>query len=149
MTVIAFDSRLRPPGRWQTCELDQLAGTFAGMVADGQAGGWEIAVTETGDPQFYLLGPAPGEECILCISRLGRTYLLEDGGGRFVFKHVRLERIATEAVGFLRKQRTRLVARILLLWCALRHALEEKVEPLLVEGEDLLTHFAPQLVALA
>ena len=45
-------------------------------------GGWDVGVTEIGDPQFYLLGPPPHEECILCISRLGRVYVLEDGAGQ-------------------------------------------------------------------
>jgi hypothetical protein len=35
------------------------------------------------------------------------------------------------------------------LWCAIRSTLQEKVEPLLVEGEELFVQFVPQLAAFA
>jgi hypothetical protein len=150
MTVIAFEANFpRRDGFWRTRELNQLAGRFAATVAGGEAGGWEVAATEIGDPQFYLLGPPPDEDCMLCISRLGRVYLLEDGSGRFLSQRASLERLFVDAIAFLKDKRTRLVARAMLLWCALRHAFEERVEPLLIEGEEMLTHFAPQFGALA
>jgi hypothetical protein len=149
MTVIAFESRPQRDGNWRACELDLLMRSFAGAVARGQAGGWDIGSTEIGDPQFYLLGPAPDEECILCISRVGRAYLLQDGEGRVLSEHAHVSRVVDAATALLRKGRPSLVARTLLLGCSLRHAFEERVEPMLVEGEELLTHFAPQLVALA
>jgi hypothetical protein len=42
-----------------------------------------------------------------------------------------------------------LVARLVLLSFTVRHAIEEKVEPLLIEGEELLVHVAPQLAVFA
>jgi hypothetical protein len=41
------------------------------------------------------------------------------------------------------------MVRTITLWCAARNAFHEKFEPLLVEGEELLVQFAPQLAALA
>ena len=43
----------------------------------------------------------------------------------------------------------RILAQIVVAWGVLRQAVEEKVEPLLLEGEELLAHLAPQLAALA
>jgi hypothetical protein len=150
MKVIAFKPRpCQQDGSWRTCELNQLAGSFAASVARGEASGWETGTTEIGDPQFYLLGASPDDECILCVSRLGRIYVLEDGGGRVLLEGASLEWLAAEAIAFLKKKRTRMMARALPLWLALRHAFEEKIEPMLVEGEELLTHFAPQFAAIA
>ena len=51
-------------------------GACAVHIPGGQASGWELGETERGDPQLYLLGPAPEHDCILSISRLGRLYIL-------------------------------------------------------------------------
>ena len=42
----------------------------ADAIAAGEASGWEVGVTENGDPQVYLIGPPPDHDCILCISRV-------------------------------------------------------------------------------
>jgi hypothetical protein len=42
-----------------------------------------------------------------------------------------------------------LMVRVITLWCAVRNTIQEKVEPLLVEGEELFVQFVPQLAALA
>ena len=68
-------------------------------LGSGQPGGWDVGVTEIGDPQFYLLGPPPHDECILCISRLGRVYVLEDGAGTLLFEHNSLVVLAEQAQG--------------------------------------------------
>ena len=150
MTVIAFAPRHdQAAAGWRTCELDRLAGTFAGELDRGDASGWDTGTTETGDPQFYLLGPPPEHDCILCVSRLGKLYVLEDGAGHLVFENADFELIARQAKALLKAGKARLLAQVLLAWGALRHAFEEKVEPLLVEGEEMLTHVAPQLVAMA
>jgi hypothetical protein len=150
MTVIAFaQKKAQASGAWRASELDQLVGSFAAELAGAEAASWAAGATETGDPQFYLLGPPPDEECILCVSRLGRTYVLEDGAGRILFEHVSFELLADQAKAFLRGKRAALWAQVTVLWGAMRQALEEKIEPILAEGEDVLMHFAPQLAALA
>jgi hypothetical protein len=57
--------------------------------------------------------------------------------------------LAEQARNALRKSRAQIVARVTLLWCALRELFEERIEPIVGESEDLLTHFVPQLAALA
>jgi hypothetical protein len=101
-----------------------------------------------GDPQFYLLGP-PHDECILCISRLGRLYVLEDGHGQLLFEHNSLLALAEQARVVLQKKKTQIVARVALVWCAVRETIEEKLDAVVVEGEELLAHCVPQLAALA
>lgn len=149
MNVIAFpDQQPAQAGTWQASELNQIVESVAPAIAKGKASGWQTAATEMGDPQFYLFGPPPDQECVLCISRLGRLYVLEDGAGRVLLEHVSLLVLAEQAKTFLRSKRARLVARIALFWCGIRHTFEERVEPMLAETEEVLTHFAPQLVAL-
>jgi hypothetical protein len=41
------------------------------------------------------------------------------------------------------------MVRAITLWCAIRNTIHEKVDPLLVEGEELLVQFVPQLAAFA
>jgi hypothetical protein len=77
----------------------------------GGARRWDVGITEIGDPQFYLLGP-PHDECILCISRLGRMYVLEDGHGQLLFEHNSLLVLAEQARVVLQKKKTQIVARV-------------------------------------
>jgi hypothetical protein len=35
------------------------------------------------------------------------------------------------------------------LWCAIRNAIHEEVEPLLLDGEELFVQLVPQLAAFA
>jgi hypothetical protein len=42
-----------------------------------------------------------------------------------------------------------LMVRATTLWCAIRNTIQEKVEPLLAEGEELFVQFVPQLAAFA
>ncbi len=103
MNVIAFAPRsLQQDGTWQASELSAMQSTFAAELANGEASGWHAAATEVGDPQFYLLGPPPDEDCILAISRIGRLYILEDGAGQVVYEHINLERLTEQAKAFLR-----------------------------------------------
>lgn len=150
MTVITFAPKEdHAGGGWRACELDRFVATFAGELHRGAAGGWDTGATELGDPQFYLLGPSPDHDCILCVSRLGRFYVLEDGAGHLVFENADFDLLIRQAKSLLRAGKARLLAQIVLAWGALRQAFEEKVEPLLVEGEEMLTHVAPQLGAIA
>jgi hypothetical protein len=143
MTVIAF-----PPRRagWRPAELERLT-TLAPRRAG--AGGWEVGATDLGDPQFYLLGPPPEAECLVCISRLGRLYVLEDGSGRVLSEHDSLMLLAEQARVLLKRKKAQLLARIAVLWCALRELVEEKLEPIVGESEELLVHVVPPLAALA
>jgi hypothetical protein len=143
MTIVNFPGR---PGStmqgvavqgWQTAEIQRLMNACAPYIPTGEAGGWDFGATECGDPQMYLLGPAPEHDCILSISRLGRLYILEDGQGRILFEQGNLVPLAEGAI----------VARLAIAWCAMREFLEEKVEPVMAEPLELLTHVAPQLAA--
>jgi hypothetical protein len=84
---------------------------------------------------------------MLCFSRLGRLYVLEDGAGRVLAESCNLRLVAERARMW--RQRPRIMAPLVLLWCGLRQLLEDRIEPLLIESEELLTHLFPQLVALA
>jgi len=150
MNVLAFaPKQFRQDGTWQSSELEQIRATFAPELATGEASGWQAGSTETADPQFYLLGPAPEEDCVLCVSRLGRLYVLEDGAGHVLFEHTKLDRLVQEARAFLTQRKARLIARATLLWVTAREIFEEKLEPFLAEGEEFLLHVAPQLAAIA
>jgi hypothetical protein len=150
MTVIAFAPKEEHAGGgWRACELDRFVETFGGEFHRGAASGWETGTTELGDPQFYLLGPSPDHDCILCVSRLGRLYVLEDGAGHLMFENADFELLIRQAKSLCKAGKARLLAQIVLAWSALRAAFEEKVEPLLVEGEEMLTLVAPQLTAIA
>jgi hypothetical protein len=150
MTVIMFPPKVPRDGNpWPAAELKEIVETLAPHLSHGEAGGWDVGTTEIGDPQFYLLGSPPHDECILCISRLGRVYVLEDGAGQVLFEHNSLLVLAEQARSVLRKKRAQIVARVTLLWCAVRELFEEKIEPIVGESEELLTHFVPQLAAFA
>ena len=149
MTVVAFKPRLPGEGPWRAAELKQIVDGLAAPLNDGDAGGWDVGVTEVGDPQFYLLGRPPQDECLLCISRLGRLYVLEDGRGRVLFEHNSLLVLAEQARTVLRKKKSQIAARLALVWCAIRQAFEEKLDAVAIEGEELLTHVVPQLGVLA
>ena len=149
MTVIAFQPKvLQLDGPWRTGELNTIVERLAPESSRGSARRWDVGITEIGDPQFYLLGQ-PHDECILCISRLGRMYVLEDGHGQVLFEHNSLLALAEQARVVLQKKKTQIVARVALVWCAVRETIEEKLDAMVVEGEELLVHCVPQLAALA
>lgn len=150
MTVVPFPAkRQREAGSWCPVELNQLVASLTPNLECGEASGWEVDVTEAGDPQFYLLGPAPDHDCILCVSRLGSLYVLEDGGGQVMFEHDSLLALAETAKAALRTGKMRFIARVALIWCGVREACHEKFEAMLGESEELLIHWAPQLAGLA
>jgi hypothetical protein len=148
MTVIAFPAR-RESGSWRPAELNQVVASVAGSLESGEADGWDIGVTERGDPQLYLLGPAPDHECILCVSRLGSIYVLENGTGKVLFEHGSVLALAEAVQAVLRNKKAELVARAALAWFVIREVFAEKIEAMLGESEELLVHVAPQLAALA
>jgi hypothetical protein len=134
---------------WQSAELQQFLAVSSGAIAAGEASGWDVGVTERGDPQVFLVGPPPDYDCILSISRLGRLYVIEDGAGRVLFEHDNPMLLAEQAAAALRRRKSAIIARVAVAWCVLREAFEEKTEEIMAEPIELLTHIAPQLAALA
>jgi hypothetical protein len=88
-------------------------------------------------------------ECILSISRLGETYVIEVGAGRVLCEQHSAAKLAEQAAAALRRRKAALMARVAVAWCALREVFEEKTEAMIAEPMDILTHVAPQLAALA
>jgi hypothetical protein len=150
MTVLKFPGAMAQfPDGWQSVEMQQFLAVSAKAISSGEASAWEVGATEQGDPQLFLLGPAPDCECILSISRLGRVYVVEDGYGRVLFEHDNPMLLAEHASAALRRGKASLIARVTVAWVALREAVEEKTEAMMAEPLELLTHIAPQLAALA
>ena len=117
-------------------------------LSRAEQGGADFAIgaTERGDPQFYLLGPAPDRDCVLCVSRLAHTYVIEDGEGRLIGETPALDSFAIAAAA-PRAQRRSFVARVTAAWITVRLTIEERLEPILEESEELLVRFAPQVAA--
>ena len=147
MSVVAFE-RKQNTGEWSEKEISTIVAALGAAIAPGTGREWEAGMTETGDAQFYLLGPLPDQACELCISRIGRRYILEDGMGRLLFEHRNLDLVALHAKAAV-PSTSWLMVRAITLWCAIRNTLHEKVEPWLVEGEELFVQFVPQLAAFA
>ena len=149
MNVVKFPPvATRASEGWQLAELQQFLAGSSGAIAAGQASGWDVGVTERGDPQVFLVGPPPDYDCILSISRLGRLYVIEDGAGRVLFEHDNPMLLTEQATAALRRRKTVIIARVAVAWCALREAFEEKTEAITSEPIELLSHIAPQLAAL-
>jgi hypothetical protein len=140
---------MRATGGWQSAELQQFLAVSSSAIAAGEASGWDVGVTERGDPQVFLVGPPPDYDCILSISRVGRLYIIEDGAGRVLFEHDDPMLLTEQATAALRRRKTAIIARISVAWCALREAFEEKTEAITAEPIELLAHIAPHLAALA
>jgi hypothetical protein len=150
MTVIRFPIHPRTPmGDWDPADQQAIAGLCGPYLTAGEISGCESGVTECGDPQLYLIGPAPEHDCILCISRLGRRYLLEDGCGQILGEYQRIAELVERARSTLAQKRHSIAVRALGAWYAAREFFEEKLEPLLAEPAELLSHVAPQLAAFA
>ena len=147
MSVVAFE-RKQDAGGWSERELAKLVTALNAALAPATGREWETGMTEAGDAQFYLLGPRPDQACELCVSRIGARYILEDGSGRLLFEHRNLDLVMLHAKAAV-PTTSWLMVRILVLWCAIRSAVHEKIEPMLVETEELLVHVAPQLAAFA
>ncbi len=104
MSVIEFP---KPARDWRTDELQQLV-----SLADAARFSWDTGTTERGEPQFYVIGPAPDHGCVLCVSRLAQGYVLEDGTGRLIGEAPALDRFAVEAArAAIRGGRSFVVAR--------------------------------------
>jgi len=147
-TVVRFPRAAETlPQGWRTPELQQFIAVSACSIADGEATGWEVGETEQGDPQVYLIGPGPAYECILCISRVGGRYVIEDGRGRVLLEHDSPMLLAEQAIAALRRRKAIVVAQISLAWYAFREMFEERTDALTEESMDVLVVLAPQLAA--
>lgn len=147
MSVVEFE-RKQDTGVWTETELNTLLAGLQAMTAPAAGRSWETGATENGDAQFYLIGPRPEQACELCVSRIGRRYVLEDGSGRLLFEHRNLDLVVLHAKAALSPS-SRLMVRAIIVCLTIRTTIQEKFEPLLVEGEELLVQVAPQLAALA
>jgi hypothetical protein len=147
MSVVAFE-RKQYDGEWSERELSTITAALNAALAPATGRAWETGMTEKGDAQFYLLGPLPDQACELCVSRIGGRYLLEDGLGRLLFEHRNLDLVVLHARAAI-PSTSWLMVRVIILWCAIRSVLHERIEPMLAESEELLVQWAPQLAAFA
>jgi hypothetical protein len=147
MSVVRFPGT-QLPHNWQRSEMNTLLAACGESLEKGTVTGWEVGETENGDPQLYLLGPAPDHACILCVSRLGRLYVLEDGEGRILCEHDALGNLSDQVRHALRHKKAAIIARAAVVWLAVRETFEERIEPMFAEPAEMLSHVAPQLVAL-
>jgi hypothetical protein len=149
MKVVAFPRRAAPAsGDWQADELQELVRLFGADHANANVSGWDTGSTEQGEPQFYLLGPAPDHDCVLCVSRLAHGYVLEDGNGRLLGDAPSLDLFAEQAACAVMRAGRSFVTRATLLLCTIRLTMEKRLDTILEESEELLARFAPQIAAL-
>jgi hypothetical protein len=154
MTVIAFTQKSEfETNGWTLEERRQFEALHAARANCGEASDWAVATTDAGDPQFFLLGPAPACDCVLSISRIGHRYVIEDGNGGAICEALDIREVFDVASRLrLTRVRTGLVARLALAWCTFREFAEEKVEPIgaeIAEVAEVLSHVAPQIAAFA
>ena len=147
MNVVAF-ARKQGTGEWSERELRAIVTALEKTLAPNTGRDWETGMTEAGDVQFYLLGPRPDQACELCVSRIKGRYILENGSGRLLFEHRNLDLVMLHAKAAV-PSTSWLMVRAITLWCAIRNTIHEKVEPLLVEGEEMFVQLVPQLAAFA
>jgi hypothetical protein len=147
MSVVAFE-RKQNTGEWSERELSTILAALTAATAPGTGREWETGVTEKGDVQFYLLSPLPDQACELCVSRIGSRYILEDGTGRLLFEHHSLDLVALHAKAAV-PSTSWLMVRVITLWIAIRSATDDKLDSMLLEGEELFVQFVPQLAAFA
>jgi hypothetical protein len=149
MNVLDFPPPKQMPAGWQFAEVQKLLAGSAVSLTNGEVSGWDVGITDAGDPQLYLLGPAPDYDCVLCVSRLGRLYVLEDGTGRILFENRNLALLIPQIRAALSRKKMIILAKAAILWAHIRQTIEEKIEPMMAEPIEIATHFAPQFAALA
>ena len=139
MSVVEFPRLAR---EWRPDELQQLV-----SLADAARFSWETGATERGEPQFYVIGPAPEHGCVLCVSRLAQGYVLEDGTGHVIGEAPALNRVAVEVARAAIRGSRSFVSRVMVAWITIRLTVEERFEPIFQESEEMLARYAPQLAA--
>lgn len=149
MTVIPFAGHCGDrESLWQNAELSLLLSIYNAHRGEGEASGWGIGATECGNPQFYILGLLPEQDCTASITRIGRLYILEDGRGQVIAESVSLAAIAERALAINRGRKMQFLAGLGSGWVAAREFFEEKLEPLMAESLEVATHVFPQLATL-
>jgi hypothetical protein len=150
MSVVPFTPGRPPECRsWTAQELQTLMSVYDAHAARGDACAWEVGATELEDPQFYILGgAAPDLDCILAISRVGRTYVLENGTGQVLHESPSLELLGARAMAPITRKSS-LWGRITVGLAAFRLSVQEKLEAMIVESEEFLLPVVPQLAGLA
>jgi len=147
MTVIPFRHRGGIRLGWAKSEIESMTAALAPALGRGDASQWVVAETERRDPQLYLLGPGPAQECILCISRVGDRYVIEDGAGGLLSERGSLLLLAEQIRLLLNRRAAALAAGIGLLWIAGRKLAQEKVEPIMAEPVEFLSELVPLAIA--
>ena len=145
--VIAF--RCLPQSHfWSQAELWYMTALCATHTRHGGATFWSTGKTERGDPQFYLLDA--DEDCLLCLTRLDRRYVLENGFGGVVAESTDLKAVIEQGRRMVAHPRGILafVMRSLFVVCTCRAILDQKIELMMAETGEQLARFAPQLAAL-
>lgn len=145
MTICKFELGY---GKWRRAELATILEALTPLFTKGHASAWDAAKTDRSEPQFYLLGPLPGQECILCISRIGETYIVEDGEGRLIADCGNMQMLGAQLRGIFGQGAMRMIAKLLACWCGAKQFVHDTAEPLVEEGEALLSHLTPQLAAM-
>ena len=145
--VIAFRCLSRPRC-WSQTELWNMTVLCATNARHSRATSWSTGKTEKGDPQFYLLGE--DEDCLLCLTRLGSLYVLEDGLGEVVAESTDLQAVVEQGWRVVARPQgiSAFVMRSLFVVCTCRAILDQKIELMLAEASEHLARFAPQLAAL-
>ena len=145
--VIAF--RCPPQSRcWSQAELWDMPALCAANTRHSVATSWSTGTTEKGDPQFYLLDA--DEDCLLCLTRINRRYVLEDGFGGIVAESTDLKAVIEQGRRMVVRPQgiSAFVMRSLFVVCTCRAILDQKIELMMAETGEQLARFAPQLAAL-
>jgi len=145
--VIAF--RCPPQSHcWSQAELWDMTALCAANSRHGGATFWSTGKTEKGDPQFYLLDA--DEDCLLCLTRMDRRYVLEDGFGGVVAESADLKAVIEQGRRMVARPQgiSAFVMRSLFVVCTCRAILDQKIELMMAETGEQLARYAPQLAAL-
>ena len=115
---------------WMVGELEALMRLYASQSGRRRLV-WATAVTELDDPQFFLMDAGGDADCLVAVSRVGGTYVLEDGEGWLLCESCDLAEVVDKAQATLAtRHRPRLVAKLVLSIGAIKTFVDEKVEPL-------------------
>lgn len=145
--VIAF--RCPPQSHcWSQAELWDMTALCATNTRHRGATFWSTGKTEKDDPQFYLLDA--DEDCLLCLTRIDRRYVLEDGFGGVVAESADLKTVIEQGRRMVARPQgiSAFVMRSLFVVCTCRAILDQKIELMMAETGEQLARFAPQLAAL-
>src|SRR5690349_2893313 len=123
MSVVGFERRQN--AGWSEAELNTIVAALHTAMAPATGRSRETGATESGDVQFYLLGPRPEQACELCVSRIGGLYIVEDGSGLLLFEHRNLVLVVLHARASV-SSTPWLMVRAIVLLCAIRNPMQEK-----------------------